>query len=57
MASHHSPTLGAHTHAHQCLWVLGGHGYDIIVHGWTRVGVGAILLVMLQFLNTWAQFE
>ena len=35
---HHSPTLGAHTHAHAhahtCPWVLGGHGCDIIVHGW-----------------------
>ena len=39
-----SPTLGAHTHAHG-FWV----------------GMGAILLVILsvvlQFLNTWAQFE
>ena len=25
-----SPTLGAHS----CPWVLGGHGCDIIVHGW-----------------------
>ena len=36
----HSPTLGAHTHAHG-FWV----------------GMGAILLVMLQFWNTRAQFE
>jgi len=33
-----SPTLGAHTHAHAqthaCPWILGGHGFNIIVHGW-----------------------
>ena len=44
--SQQSPTLGAHAHAH-------AHGF------W--VGMGAIvlviLLVMLQILNTWAQFE
>ena len=31
------PILGAHTHAHAHAhlypWVLGGHGYDVIVHG------------------------
>ena len=27
---YHSPTLGAHTHAHPCPWVLGGQGCDII---------------------------
>jgi hypothetical protein len=34
-----SPTLGAHTHAHAhlCPWVLGGHGCDVIVHGWASV--------------------
>jgi hypothetical protein len=46
----HSPTLGAHTHAHAhahpCPWVLGGHGCDVIVHGWAWVGMGAILLFM-----------
>ena len=36
-----SPTLGAHTHAHghPYPWVLGGHGCDAIVHGWTWVAV------------------
>ena len=24
------PYIGAHTHAHPCPWVLGGHGCDII---------------------------
>jgi hypothetical protein len=33
----HSPTLGAHTHAQPCPWVLGGHGCDVIVHGWAWV--------------------
>ena len=28
--SNQSPTLGAHTHAQPCPWVLGGHGCDII---------------------------
>ena len=30
--TYHSPTLGAHTHAHAhpCPWVLGGHGCDIV---------------------------
>jgi len=36
-----SPTLGAHTHAHAHAhpypWVLGGHGCDVIVHGWAWV--------------------
>ena len=55
-----SPTLGAHTHAHPCPWVLGGHGYHIVgnIIGdvtifeymgaiWmTWVGMGAILLFM-----------
>jgi len=41
-----SPTLGAHTHAHPCPWVLGGHGCDVIVHGWPWVGMGAILFFM-----------
>ena len=35
--SHQSPTLGAHAHAHPYPWVLGGHGCDIIVHGWASV--------------------
>ena len=54
-----SPTLGAHTHAHAhpCPWVLGGHGRKSIVHVWAWVAMGAILLVMLQFLNTWGQFR
>ena len=43
-----SPTLGAHAHAHAhhrpCPWVLGGHGCDITVHGWTWVGIAAILM-------------
>ena len=39
-----SPTSGAHTHAHG-FWV--GMGAILLV----------ILLVLLQFLNTWAQFE
>jgi hypothetical protein len=45
---HQSPTLGAHTHAHahaHGFWVgmgamllfMGGHGRDIIVHGWASV--------------------
>ena len=36
VAGYQSPTLGAHTHAHAhpCPWVLGGHGCDVIVHGW-----------------------
>jgi hypothetical protein len=46
-----SPTLGAHAHAHtHGFWVgmgamllfIGGHGCDIIVHGWTWVGIGFI---------------
>ena len=37
LCGHQSPTLGAHTHAHSCPWVLGGHGCDIIVHGWAWV--------------------
>ena len=37
-----SPTLGAHTHAHSCPWVLGGHGCDVIVHGWAWVGIGFV---------------
>ena len=32
-----SPTLGAHTHAHSCPWVLGGHGCNVIVHEWASV--------------------
>jgi hypothetical protein len=44
-----SPTLGAHTHAHG-FWVamgamllfMGGHGCDIIVHGWAWVGIGFV---------------
>ena len=45
---HQRPTLGAHAHAHQrpCPWVLGGHGCDIIVRGWTWVGIAAILVGM-----------
>ena len=63
MTSLQSPTLGAHTHAHAhpYPWVLGGDRCDILVHEWAWVGMGAIILVilmqMLQFLNTWAQFE
>jgi hypothetical protein len=38
-----SPTSGAHTHvhvqAHPCPWVLGGYGFDIIVHGWAWVRI------------------
>jgi hypothetical protein len=41
-----SLTLGAHTHvhvhAHPYPWVLGGHGCDIIVHGWAWVGIGFV---------------
>jgi hypothetical protein len=40
------PYIGAHTHAHPCPWVLGGHGCDVIVHGWAWVGMGVILLFM-----------
>jgi hypothetical protein len=29
-----------------CPWVLGGHGCDVIIHGWEWVGMGAILLFM-----------
>ena len=29
-AAEQSPTLGSHTHARPCPWVLGGHGCDII---------------------------
>ena len=40
-ASAQTPTLGAHTHAHAHAhpypWVLGGHGCDVIVHGWASV--------------------
>jgi len=32
---HQSPTLGAHAHPYP--WVLGGHGCDVIVHGWAWV--------------------
>ena len=43
LTSKQSPTLGAHTHAHAqthpCPWVFGGHGFDIIVHGWAWVGI------------------
>jgi len=44
----HSPTLGAHAHAHACPypWFLGGHGCDVIGHGLAWVGMGAILLFM-----------
>ena len=38
----HSPTLGAHTHAHPCPWVLGGHGCDVIVHGWAWVAISFV---------------
>jgi hypothetical protein len=37
-----SPTLGAHAHVHPCPWVLGGHGCDVIVHGWAWVGIGFV---------------
>ena len=33
----HSPTLDAHAHQRPCSWVLGGHGCDIIGHGWAWV--------------------
>jgi hypothetical protein len=38
------PTLGAHTHAHAhpYPWVLGGHGCDVIVHGWAWVNIGFV---------------
>jgi hypothetical protein len=46
MGSQQSPTQGAHTHAHAhaypCPWVLGGHGCDVIVHGWAWVGMGFV---------------
>jgi hypothetical protein len=30
-----------------CSWVgIGGHGCDVIVHGWALVGMGMILLFM-----------
>jgi hypothetical protein len=28
-----------HAQIHPCPWVLGGHGFDIIVYGWAWVGV------------------
>jgi hypothetical protein len=41
-----SPTSGAHTHAHAHAHpyprVLGGHGCDVIVHGWAWVGIGFV---------------
>jgi hypothetical protein len=37
-----SPTSGAHTHAHPYPQVLGGHGCDVIVHGWAWVGIGFV---------------
>ena len=44
-----SPTLGAHTHAHPYPWVLGGHGWDVIVHGWAWVGMCFVqLCIQLQ---------
>jgi hypothetical protein len=48
-------TLGAHTHAHahaqtqQCPWVLGGHGFDIIVHGWSWVRYYCASLIAQHF--------
>ena len=58
-----SHTLGAHTHAHAhpCPWVLGRHGWDIIVHGWAQVvadecglGMGTNLKEMLgSNANVW----
>ena len=35
--TYQSPTLGTHAHAHPYPWVLGGHGYNVIVHGWAWV--------------------
>jgi hypothetical protein len=36
VCTYHSPTLGAHTHAH-------AHGFcDVIVHGWAWVGIGFV---------------
>ena len=55
-----SPTLGAHTHAyahvHPYPWVLGGHGCDAIVHGWTWVDIGFVhpciqLQIRVKFLG------
>jgi hypothetical protein len=46
-----SPTLGAHAHAHAhpYLWVLGGHGCEVIVHGWAWMGIGFVhLCIQLQ---------
>jgi hypothetical protein len=41
--SYKSPTLGAHTHVHVHVHpypcILGGHGCDVIVHGW---GIGFV---------------
>jgi hypothetical protein len=36
VCSYQGPAMGVHAHAHQrpCQWVLGGHGYNIFVHGW-----------------------
>jgi hypothetical protein len=44
MGFDHRPTSGAHTHAHAhpYLWVVGGHGCDVIVHGWAWVGIGFV---------------
>jgi hypothetical protein len=49
LGNRQSPTLGAHTHAHgfwagmgAMLLFMGGHGCDIIVHGWAWVGIGFV---------------
>ena len=36
------PMLGAHAHPYP--WVLGGHGCDVIVHGWAWVGIVLCIL-------------
>jgi hypothetical protein len=39
-----SPALGAHAHAHAhpYPWVLGGHGCDVIIHGWALEGISFV---------------
>ena len=51
LSCQHSPTLGAHIHAHPCPWVFSGHGVryycswvgmdghgcNVVVHGWAWV--------------------
>jgi hypothetical protein len=59
-----SPTSGAHTHAHPCPWVLGGHGCDVIVHGWawvryyrSWVGMGGHRSLLMIMVWVWVQIQ